>query len=464
SLMQMVALPDGGHACGETLEGGLFSSPGKGFSATGAGQGGSGWDLPPAGDPQGFGDGGSLPSAVEIVDLLMRGAHRARASDIHLDPQRNAVAVRLRVDGVLKPMGFIPAALAGAVVSRIKVMANLDISERRLPQEGRFSVLLGDSPVDCRVSTLPSLFGEKVVLRLLEPRRGLRSVTELSLSRRNREFFQSLLEHRPGLVVVTGPTGSGKSTTLYAMMGHLAVASDSVTTLEDPVEYVLEGVTQVQINARAGLTFPGGLRAVLRQDPDIIMVGEIRDAETAELAVQAAMTGHLVLSTLHTGSAVGSIGRLLQMGVEPYMIAESLKGVVAQRLLRTVCPDCKETYVVSESEAVQCGVRRAAGRNAVRGRGCQLCHHSGYFGRMAVQEILLVTRDIQRLIMSAGINGCEEVESSALQAGMIPVLEDAVEKALLGYTTLEEIHRVLGPPAGRQPAGGASSEHEGLTA
>ncbi|NSW81855.1 MAG: type II/IV secretion system protein [Syntrophothermus sp.] len=381
-------------------------------------------------------------SVVRVLDSLFVQAFQCRASDIHIQPEVEAIRIRFRVDGSLFDVLHLPVSIGPALVSRIKVMANLDISEKRLPQDGRIKLEIERHSIDLRVAVIPTVYGEQVVLRVLDQTRGILDIEGLRLESSNFERFMSLLACPHGILLVTGPTGSGKTTTLYTMLRFLNSPDRCIITLEDPVEYSLAGITQIQMNPRIGLTFSDGLRAVFRQDPDIIMVGEIRDTETAHLAVQAAMTGHLVLSTLHTNTAVGSITRLLDMGIEPYLICSSLRGVVAQRLVRMICSLCAEEYLLDEFTAVRIGMPELTGKRFRRGRGCHYCRMTGYQGRVAVQEVLVFNHDLRGMVMSDSFTE-EELETAAREQGMTTLLEDGIRKAREGLTSLDEVMRVV---------------------
>lgn len=317
-------------------------------------------------------------------------------------------------------------------------MANLDIAEKRLPQDGRIRVLIGGKDIDIRVSIVPTTFGERAVLRLLDRRQGVRGLGELGLGRQDEERFRQLLSRTNGIILVTGPTGSGKTTTLYAALNSLNRIEKNIITVEDPVEYQLMGVGQIQVNPRIGLTFASGLRSILRQDPDVIMVGEIRDRETAEIAIQASLTGHLVLSTLHTTDSASSITRLLDMGVEPYLVASSLAGVLAQRLVRVICPSCKEGYSPTEEEASYLGYPLQL---LYRGTGCDKCRKSGYLGRTGIFELLLIDPEVRRMIIAR--TDSKTIGEYALSKGMQTLYMDGLSKVRQGITTLEEVLRVI---------------------
>lgn len=378
---------------------------------------------------------------VRLVNQLIEQAADGRASDVHFDPQQHAVVVRFRIDGVLHTQMKLPKHLQPVLTARIKIMANLNIAEHRLPQDGRIQLKVRGRPVDVRVATLPTIFGEKIVLRLLDLRNAVSRIDQLGLSERNREAFLSMIQAPHGIVLVTGPTGSGKTSTLYAALHHLNTESQNIITVEDPVEYQIEGVNQVQVNQAVGLTFAVGLRSILREDPNIIMVGEIRDEETAEIAIRAALTGHLVLSTLHTNDAPGAVTRLMDMGIEPYLIASTLRGVVAQRLVRRICSDCREAYTPPPDEL---RLLEAHGRTAERlwrGRGCTACHRTGYRGRLAVHELLQVDENLRSLI--AERRPASEYRQAAERRGFTPLLADGLDKVIQGLTTVQEVLQVV---------------------
>ncbi|NIW57034.1 MAG: type II secretion system protein GspE, partial [Gammaproteobacteria bacterium] len=336
---------------------------------------------------------------INMVNALIQRAVRDGASDIHIEPGRNRSRVRFRIDGVLYEVMTPKSELHPAIVSRLKVMANLDIAERRLPQDGRIQVFTQQRAIDLRFSSLPGLYGEKVVLRVLDKNQAILDVHKLGLTDSNLDRYMELLRATHGLILVTGPTGSGKTTTLYAALNHLNSLEKNIVTIEDPVEYQIDVINQNEVRDNVGLGFARVLRHVLRQDPDIIMVGEIRDMETAEIAVQAALTGHLVLSTLHTNDSAGAITRMIDMGVEPYLLSSALIGVMAQRLVRTVCPSCKTTFVAPKEVCEKYGWQDGRVKLA-RGRGCDECYDSGYRGRLAIHEILETVAPLQRLIIS----------------------------------------------------------------
>jgi general secretion pathway protein E len=377
----------------------------------------------------------------------MRDAHDAGASDIHLEATRDGLLVRFRLDGVLIPAPEPPSELQHAVVSRVKLLAELDIAERRRPQDGRIRVRLEARELDLRVSTAPTIFGESVVLRLLD--RGGRPVrlAELGMPDDVLRGVSVLATRAHGMLLVTGPTGSGKTTTLYAALQQRATGDEKIITVEDPVEYHLSGVTQVPVHRQAGVTFASALRSILRQDPDVVMIGEMRDPETAEIAIQAAMTGHLVFSTLHTNDAIGAIPRLLDLGVPDYLVSATLEGVVAQRLVRTLCPDCQEEYTPDPARvAAIVGTASGSGGDAhatvrfVRGRGCSVCRGTGFRGRVGLFELFQLDDAVRDAITRRASRA--ELRTLAEQNGMISMRQDGWRKVLAGMTTVEEVLRV----------------------
>lgn len=365
---------------------------------------------------------------------LVEQAVAAGASDLHLEPMRDAVRVRIRVDGLLRELVRLPLAAHSTLVTQLKVAANMDIAEKRVPQDGRIALELDGRSVDLRLSTLPTILGEKIAIRLLA-QQELLQLEELGFTQENLACYRRLFTQPNGLILLTGPTGSGKTSTLYATLAALDAATRNIITLEDPVEYSLPGINQVAVNRRSGMTFAKGLRAIVRQDPDVIMLGEIRDEETAGIAVQAALTGHLVLSTLHTNSAAGAVYRLLDMGLAPYLLAASLRGVVAQRLVRRLCPACRRQRTATAAEH---GFLGAA--TVWEQQGCEQCQAAGYRGRVAVQEVLPLTARLQQLVLRRA--PVEELEQAARAEGVRSLAEDAAAKALDGLTTVQELWRV----------------------
>ena len=377
---------------------------------------------------------------IRLINALLLEAVREGASDIHIETQEKRVVVRFRVDGVLRDMIQPDRALAPLLVSRVKVMAHLDIADKRVPQDGRVKLRVGGLDLDVRVSTIPSQHGERVVMRLLDRDATRLDLTRLGLRTRDLAAIERMIARPHGIVLVTGPTGSGKTTTLYAALTRLNDRRRNIMTIEDPVEYELEGIGQTQVNARIDMTFARGLRAILRQDPDVIMVGEIRDHETAEVAVRSSMTGHLVLSTLHTNSAVGSVTRLIDMGVERYLLAPMLVGLVAQRLVRRVCPHCRVPHAATQSDHDLLGGAVPVGATVWRARGCAECRDEGYKGRLGIYEIVEVDEAFQALIH----DGASEADLTRVARRSGPgLIEDGATKILEGLTTIEEVLRVV---------------------
>jgi len=335
---------------------------------------------------------------IRLVNSLLSQAVKDRASDIHIEPFEREMSVRFRVDGVLNEVIKPPRRFKDAITSRVKIMAQLNIAEKRLPQDGRIRLKVAGRDIDIRVSTVPTTYGERIVMRLLDRSSVLRDLDTIGFSPRNYALMNALIHKSHGIILVTGPTGSGKTSTLYACLSKINKPDLNILTIEDPVEYQLKGVGQVQVNSKIELSFASGLRAFLRQDPDVIMVGEIRDRETAEIAIQASLTGHLVLSTVHTNDSAGAVSRLVDMGVEPFLVASSLIGVLAQRLVRTICPSCKESYVPSREELREVGLDPATVKTLWRGRGCKQCGDTGYLGRLGIYELMLIDDDIRNLI------------------------------------------------------------------
>jgi len=379
---------------------------------------------------------------VKLANLIIRQAIRDKASDIHIQPEVNRVRIRYRIDGILHDSMTVPKNVQAPLVSRIKVMADMDIAEKRAPQDGRISLSLAGREFDFRVSTNPGVNGEKVVMRVLDKRGVQVTLNQLGIPNTMLEDFDRLINRSYGIIAVTGPTGSGKSTTLYSVLNTINSPEKNILTIEDPVEYQLPGLTQTQVNQRAGVTFPGALRTFLRQDPDIILVGEIRDAETALIATEAALTGHLVFSTLHTNDAPTAVARLIEMGVEPFLIASSVIGVLAQRLVRVICPDCKESYT-PPVEAFR-RLNLAMDLESVtfyRGQGCDRCRQTGYRGRTGVYEMMMINDSVRELILRRAPT--HEIRQGGLDAGMVTLKQDAMQKILEGVTTMEEALRVV---------------------
>ncbi|MHA6483630.1 GspE/PulE family protein [Paenibacillus sp. strain BS8-2] len=379
---------------------------------------------------------------VKTVNGVIAQAVQVGASDIHLDPQDDSFRIRYRVDGVMRTERTLPPGMQSIIAARIKIMANLNVAERRLPQDGRVELEIDYRKIDIRVSTLPTIHGEKVVIRVLDLGSSLADISKLAFSQRNQDAFKSSIEMAHGVVLITGPTGSGKSTTLYSALSHLNRDDVNIITVEDPVEYQMAGINQVQVNPASGLTFARGLRAILRQDPNIIMLGEIRDSETAEISVRAAMTGHLVLSTLHTNSAVGSISRLMDMGVEPFLLSSSVNCIVSQRLVRRICSHCSEACESTEREREILRKHGLAADKLKHGAGCAECGRTGYRGRLAIHEVLVVDNELRSMMMMR--KGDQDFYDHAIKGGMVPIVKDGLLKAIEGLTTVTEVFRVTG--------------------
>jgi type IV pilus assembly protein PilB len=383
---------------------------------------------------------------VKFVNLLIAQAVADRASDIHVEPTESDLRIRFRVDGVLHEVMHSPRSIQGGVISRLKVMADINIAERRIPQDGRISLNVAGKAIDLRVATLPTVYGEKVVMRILDKTQARLSLEDLGFHPAVLPRFEACFRKPYGTVLVTGPTGSGKSTTLYATLNVLNSADKNVITVEDPVEYRLPGVNQVQVNPKAGLTFASALRSILRSDPDIVLVGEIRDRETATIAIEASLTGHLVLSTLHTNDAASTPMRLVEMGVEPFLVVSALDCVVAQRLARKLCDRCREEYEPTHAELTEAGwpaaLLKAEGAPSLyRAVGCAACSRTGYRGRLAVHEVLVMSEEIRRMVVER--YSSDDIKKTALAQGMLTLREDGLVKVAQGKTTLEELFRVI---------------------
>jgi len=380
---------------------------------------------------------------IRLVNMIFFEALRMRASDIHLQPYEDKLQVRYRIDGILHDTQVIPKKVQEAVISRIKIMGKMDIAERRLPQDGRTTIKVGDAEIDVRISSVPTQYGERIVMRLLDKSARLYELDELGLDPKNHRLMDSLIHMSHGILFITGPTGSGKTTTLYAILKRINTLEKNILTLEDPIEYNIRHISQIQVSTKKGLTFATGLRSLLRQDPDIMMVGEVRDVETARIAVQSALTGHLVLSTLHTNDAPSAITRLLDIGIEPYLVSSSVIGVVAQRLVRRICERCKYQYEPREEELLRIGIKPedVPGGKLWRGRGCSHCLGTGYWGRTGIFEILVVDDDIRSLIVKrAGSNTIKQL--AVEKKGMKTLRMDGAQKVLAGITTPQEVLRV----------------------
>ncbi|MBN1104480.1 MAG: type II secretion system ATPase GspE, partial [Deltaproteobacteria bacterium] len=383
-------------------------------------------------------DAGHEAPIIRLVNLILTQALRRGASDIHIEPYEKVIVVRFRIDGILYEVFSLPKKFHAPVVSRLKVMAELDIAEKRVPQDGRIKIRVANRSVDLRVSIIPMAYGERIVLRILDKGVSLVGLEEMGMGAGQLKTYEGLIRKNSGILLVTGPTGSGKTTTLYASISRINSAERNVITIEDPIEYELQRVGQIQVNLKTELSFARGLRSILRHDPDVIMVGEIRDRETAEIAVQASLTGHLVFSTLHTNDAAGALTRLVDMGVEPFLIASSLLGVVAQRLVRRICPECREAYPPESSLQGQFGLLPEM--PVYRGRGCTTCMESGYKGRTGLFEILTMDPETRRLL-SAGADSVT-IKQAAVRAGMSTLFEEGVRKVQEGITTPQEVLRV----------------------
>ncbi len=372
---------------------------------------------------------------IRLLNSVLFQAVKERASDIHIEPYEHELEVRFRIDGILYKMLTPPKVVQEALISRVKIMAGLNIAEKRLPQDGRIRVIVAGRDVDIRVSIIPTAFGERTVLRLLDKQKGVISLEEMGLTDAGLTTMERLLTRSNGIILVTGPTGSGKSTTLYAALNRLNSPEKNIITIEDPIEYQIKGIGQIQVNPKIELTFANGLRSILRQDPDIIMVGEIRDAETAEIAMQASLTGHLVLSTLHTNDSATAVTRLIDMGIEPFMVASSLSAVLAQRLVRVICPHCKEAYRPTQSYP---GITLP--ETLYRGRGCDRCFNLGTVGRIGIYELLPIDSELCSMIIRQAPAGA--IKEYAISKGMRTLREDGLAKVAAGVTTIEEVLRV----------------------
>lgn len=384
-------------------------------------------------------DGDEAP-IIKLFDQLLQAAIQLRASDIHIDPHESEIYVRYRIDGRLHTETILSKQIQSPLVARIKILANLNITQTRLPQDGRIKMSINSTPVDLRISCLPTVYGEKVVIRVLDLQNALMELSELNFSKENHQKYRKLITQPSGLVLLTGPTGSGKTSTLYASINHLNKEHVNIITIEDPVEIQLKGINQVQVNSSIGLTFANGLRSILRQDPNIIMVGEVRDQETAEIAIRASLTGHLVFSTIHTNSALDTVPRLIDMGVEPYLVVSSLNGVVAQRLVRRICRDCKTNRRVTEMEK---SIFQKNGLDAdyvYYGRGCGSCHQQGYRGRIAVHEVVIMDETIKSMLLNHA--SIIEIHDYLFKQGTSFLIQDGLMKVKEGLTSMEEIMQI----------------------
>lgn len=379
---------------------------------------------------------------IKLVNLVLAQAIKDRSSDIHIEPYANSLKIRYRIDGMLYNLLNLPRRIQSSLVSRIKIMGKLNIAEKRLPQDGRIAVKIGDKSVDIRVSVIPTAFGERVVLRLLDKSQELLTLADLGLDEAKIAQFNRLIKSPYGIVLVTGPTGSGKTTSLYAALSKINSPSINIITIEDPIEYQIEGIGQIQVNPKIDLTFATGLRSIVRQDPDVILVGEVRDRETAEIAIQSSLTGHLVFSTLHTNDAASAITRLIDMGIEPFLVASSVIAIVAQRLVRVLCPRCKEAYEPDTESLIDAGIPRNAvnGQPIYRRKGCNSCMNTGYRGRTGIFEIMIMDEGVKKLILRT--SDSNQINDEAVRGGMSTLVQDGARRVLEGITTIEEVLRV----------------------
>jgi general secretion pathway protein E len=379
---------------------------------------------------------------IKLVNLILSGALKDRASDIHVEPYSGNLKIRYRIDGVLYDTLSLPRRIQSPLVSRIKIMAKLNIAEKRLPQDGRIEIKIADRLVDIRVSIIPTAFGERVVLRLLDKTSHILMLSDLGMHDERIKLLNKLIKSPYGIILVTGPTGSGKTTTLYAALSTINRPEINIITIEDPIEYQMDGVGQIQVNPKIELTFAAGLRSIVRQDPDVILIGEIRDRETAEIAIQSSLTGHLVFSTLHTNDAASAVTRLIDMGIEPFLVTSSIVAIIAQRLVRVLCPHCKEEYVPDVESLANLGIDSSLSRQQVfyRKKGCNLCMQTGFRGRTGIFEILIVDDEIKKMVLKT--SDANQINDLAIKRGMITLQKDGIDKVLNGITTTEEVLRV----------------------
>lgn len=379
---------------------------------------------------------------IKLVNLMLSQAVKDRASDIHIEPTQTKLKIRYRMDGILYDMLTPPKHIQSALTSRIKIMADMNIAEKRLPQDGRIEIKIGNKNIDIRVSTIPTAFGERVVLRLLDKTNVLLRVSDLGMSGDKLQEFDRLIHMVHGIILVTGPTGSGKTTTLYAALSSINNTDINIITIEDPIEYQIEGIGQIQVNPKINLSFANGLRSIVRQDPDVILIGEIRDLETAEIAIQSALTGHLVFSTLHTNDSASSITRLIDMGIEPFLVTSSVIAILAQRLIRVICPTCREAYEPSEESLRNIGLslEMIPERKLYRGKGCENCLQTGYKGRTGIFELMILNEELQNMILKTSDSNM--IKQKAVENGMIVLRGDGAKKVLEGITTVAEVFRV----------------------
>ncbi len=375
---------------------------------------------------------------VRLLNSIFRQAIKVKASDIHIEPFKNYVRIRFRIDGELQEILSLHIATHSAILTRIKIMGRLNIAEKRIPQDGRIEANIDGKTIDLRISTLPTIYGEKAVIRLFDPENFLMTKEQLGFSDTSLETLKKIIQHSNGMILITGPAGSGKTTTMYAILREFNHIEKNIVTIEDPVEYRLDGINQVQINPKAQLTFANALRSILRQDPNIIMVGEIRDAETAQIAIRAAITGHIVISTMHTNDSPSTIIRLMDMGIEPYLLSSAIIGVISQRLVRKICPKCKKSYQANEEEKILLDIRKDC--YLYRGIGCAYCNGTGYKGRTAVQEIMAIREELRSDIVRH--SGIDILRKTAIQQGMIPLKKACAQLVLSGITTVQEFLKV----------------------
>jgi len=379
---------------------------------------------------------------IKLVNLMLSQAVKDGASDIHIEPSQTRINIRSRVDGILYNMLSPPKHIQQALISRIKIMADMNIAEKRLPQDGRIEIKIAEKHIDIRASTIPTAFGERVVLRLLDKSSILLRLSDIGMPEDRLQGFKRLILSAHGIILVTGPTGSGKTTTLYGALSTINKTDINIITIEDPIEYQIEGIGQIQVNPKIDLTFAKGLRSIVRQDPDVILVGEIRDMETAEIAIQSALTGHLVFSTLHTNDAASAVTRLTDMGIEPFLVTSSVIGIMAQRLLRVICDNCREEYTPDEESLLNIGItpEMTAGKKFYRGKGCPACLNTGYRGRIGVFELMLMDDSIKNLILKT--SDANAIKNMAVKKGMTSLRHDGAQKVFDGITTIEEVFRV----------------------
>ncbi len=381
---------------------------------------------------------------IKLVNLVLSRAVKARASDIHFEPFQKSLTIRYRIDGVLYNIMNLPKGIQSSLASRIKIMAKLNIAEKRLPQDGRIDIKIGDKLIDIRVSVIPTAFGERTVLRLLDKTSTIFKLDDLGIDRERLKLLNNIIRSPYGIVLVTGPTGSGKTTTLYAALSTINSSEINIITIEDPIEYQIEGIGQIQVNPKIDLTFANGLRSIVRQDPDVILVGEIRDTETAEIAIQSSLTGHLVFSTLHTNDAASSVTRLIDMEMEPFLVSSSVIAIIAQRLIRILCPDCKEPYVPDDESLERVGIDKNVldNRKIFRNTGCPACMNTGYKGRTAIFEMMVLNDPLKKLILKT--SDANTIKEKAVKYGMMTLMQAGARKVLEGITSIEEVYRVTG--------------------